>query len=210
MHYTLYRKYEDGCWHPIRHYSSKDALIYALSSHKDIVDYELAMNDNDTNVHYAGEVSEGQEYTRCFYLPRRLMVLDEDKHIVDPRPWLNRTSPNWWAWHDDIMEPERKIHWSSKRQGRHSHRGRWYRRVGHYKQCLKDDYFYRDEADGYNIRLPHTVENPWITEPSRDVSACWKTQTKFRHQYEKNVHIYKSSLNTIRYSVPDGEDGLTA
>lgn len=99
----------------------------------------------------------------------------------------------------NIMRPRRRPYWNPKHQWRHRHRGGGFRKVRHYKDCLKDDYYYRDEANGYDITKPHVVEDPWVTEPGRNRSCCWKDQTRYRHQYEKYTNQYKSNkYNTIR------------
>lgn len=168
MHFILYRKHEDGFWHPIRRYENRQALIHDCLLDAETVFRETAMNDNDKK-NIVVWLSDG-EY-RNAKTDRRLLFMDEDGRIIDPRPWI-RTED--WDSTDlfNIMCPRRRPYWNPKHQWRHRHRGGGFRKVRHYKDCLKDDYYYRDEADGYDITKPHVVEDPWVTEPGRNVPAA--------------------------------------
>lgn len=126
------------------------------------------------------------------YVLRDFLILGEDDRIVEPRAFMDDAVPEDNAWMCERYMYNRIHHYH--KSGKSSWGGR---RLKYYKRDLKDQAWEKSAITDWHCKTKHHTPNAWDLEPARRNSACWKDQSKRRHQYKKQNWNHPSSVFVV-------------
>jgi len=155
------------------------------------------VNSIEHRFNYTGK-DTGSDFNHGNYF-RDIMIIDADNRIIDPRRYLDnatakfheRTRSKRSCWYVPCLKNHRYRKDPVPYTG--CHHGSLGRRVKTWFRSYRQDRI--PEYEPY-IRKKARVPNTWDSEPFHHFEKSWKHQTKYRHQWEKNLNKKDNNIWT--------------